>query len=131
MALPTFDFVNIVRIALSKALVAVKSPLVLLLAFAVVFGTVGTTLYNIFSDYTIPQITEAQLDFSMVHSELLQLILYASNSKQLVNIVNTFITTLNVLIPFTVTFFATFFAGLWAYNVGLATRTTTKDTTAL
>lgn len=125
MALPTFDFANIARIIFSKVLLNIKSPLTLALGFAVTLSTVGSVLYNQFTDWTIPQIQLGNIDISFI--SLSDWILYMSNISFGIKIVNVMINFMNYLIPFSITFFTSFFAAIWLYGITSAARNTAKQ----
>lgn len=125
MALPTFDFANIARLIFSKVLLNIKSPLTLAIGFAVTLASIGSVLYNQFTEWTIPEIQLDNLDISFI--SLSDWLLYMSNLSFGVKIVNAMIKFMNYLIPFSITFFTSFFAAIWLYGITTAARNTAKQ----
>ncbi len=99
MALPTFDFSNLVRISLGAILKTAKSPIVYFSTMSISMGVIFNQLYQSFIGLSIPQIT-ASLTIPSDNTGVLSYFVYMLNVNQLVLIFNGFITILNAIISF-------------------------------
>ena len=127
MAMPTFDFGNILRRLTSLKLYGRLSTFPLFFALATAMGGVGTTLYNLFSDFNIPTIPDYAPDINFFHSGVLSLILYAIDAQVAINIANWFLYFIRLFIPFVITTLITYLTLRWVWLSREQIRKAVKD----
>lgn len=99
MALPTFDFFNIIRVGISAIIKTAKSPIVYFAAMSLSMGVIFNQLYQSFIGLSIPSIS-ANLTLPSDQSGVVDYFVYMLNVDQIVTIFNGFIAILNAVISF-------------------------------
>ena len=100
MALPTFDFSNLVSASLHAIFVVVKSPIFYFTTLTISFGVIYNRLYDYFINLAIPKIPANLAMPTDYHGGVVDFFLYMFNVETLVDIFNGFISVLNGLITF-------------------------------
>lgn len=99
MALPTFDFGNLIRISLHGILYVVKSPIFYFSTLIVSMGVIFSMLYQHFIGISIP-IIPATLAMPSGYGGVTSYFVYMLNVDVLVTILNAVFTILNLFIEF-------------------------------
>lgn len=124
--IPTFDFVNIIKATVKAALLALTSPLGIVLAVSTASCLLIVNLSSFAFNYFFPNFTINAISLQDT-GNWIQLVAYCLNSGLLVSLVKGFISFLLWLVPFLIGFFG----GVWAFmsvrSITKAHRQTVKD----
>lgn len=124
--IPTFDFINVIKATVKAALLALTSPLGIVLAVSTASGLALVSISNFAFSYFFPNFTIGSVVF---HDDgnWIQLVAYCINSGLLISLVQGLLSFFLWLVPF----LTGFFGGVWAFmavrSITKAHRQTVKD----
>lgn len=117
--IPTFDFSNVIRkIILSSAWTFIN-PITWTLLFATTIGGIVTLVCSKLSAYVIPSIPHS---FSAPSSSFGSFISYIFALDHLLNVLNSFISFVNLLIPFSITTLVSFVGACYVFRQSTVLR---------
>jgi len=124
MAMPTFDLSNILRKFIflpGTGLTTYINPIRLFVTFALALGTLAVFVTQFFLDIQLP-FSQPLGDFAVGESDIKSLLLYMVAADVLYDMLHFVVTVLASLIPFTITFFVSYFGIAFTYRLSSSFR---------